>query len=65
MIENKLIRLSELTQIVGLCRTSIYVKLKQGDFPRLVRIGSKAVAWKSEDIKAWVDSRSKVSERYE
>ncbi len=48
-----LIRLSEVYNIVGLSRSTIYLRLSQGLFPQPVRIGSRTVRWRMEDIEAW------------
>jgi len=48
-----LMRLPQVMREVGLCRSSIYAAVSQGRFPAPVRIGMRAVAWRSEDIEAW------------
>ena len=57
----RLLRLKEVQNQIGLGRTSIYQKIKDGQFPRQVSIGTKAVAWVSSDINAWIESRIKDS----
>lgn len=53
----RLIRLKELTGIVGYKRSAIYKKIAIGEFPKPVALGLRAVAWKSTDIDQWVASR--------
>lgn len=53
----RLIRLKELTEIVGYRRAAIYKKMAASEFPRPVSLGPRAVAWRSDDIDTWVNSR--------
>lgn len=56
----RLIRLKELKIIVGYSSTSIWRRCKEGSFPKAVRIGPSAVAWRLSEVKEWIDSREKV-----
>jgi len=53
----RLLRLKEVLHRVGLQRSAIYLKIKLGEFPPPVRLGARAVAWPSDVIDAWIDSR--------
>ena len=53
----RLLRLSEVKHLVGLGRSAIYDQIKRGHFPAPVRIGARAVAWASDQIANWIDSR--------
>jgi len=52
-----MLRRREVEQMIGLKRTAIYEMMTQGTFPRPVRIGARAIAWKLADIEAWIASR--------
>lgn len=41
----------------GLSRSSIYELMDRDLFPRPIRIGRRAVAWRESDIEAWLASR--------
>jgi prophage regulatory protein len=41
----------------GLSRSTIYMMMHSGTFPRPVRIGGRAVAWLESDIDAWIEAR--------
>jgi prophage regulatory protein len=43
--------------ITGWSRSSLYRAVATGAFPQPVRIGSRAVAWRSTDVDAWLASR--------
>jgi prophage regulatory protein len=44
--------------ITGWSRSSLYRAIENGTFPKPVHIGSRAVAWRSDDIDAWFASQS-------
>ncbi|HYG43411.1 MAG TPA: AlpA family phage regulatory protein [Bordetella sp.] len=56
MSEPLLYRMRDLVQTVGMSKPTIYRKIKVGEFPRPVRLfkGSDDVAWRAEDIRAWI-----------
>lgn len=53
----RLLRLPEVSYLVGLRRTAIYDKISKGEFPAAVHLGPRAVAWASNEIDDWIDSR--------
>lgn len=55
------LRLPTVRSITGLSRSSIYLRIAQGTFPRPVKLGSRAVGWLQTEIAAWVDDRIKAS----
>jgi prophage regulatory protein len=58
MDEIKLYRLRELSARIGLGRTAIYEAIQEGRFPRPIRIGARAVAWRHQDVESWLQSRA-------
>ncbi len=59
----QLLRLHEVEKATGLKKSSIYQKMKEGKFPTAVRLSSRAVAWRSDEIRQWQDERPRVTER--
>jgi prophage regulatory protein len=53
-----LLRLPQLMQATGLSRTAVYELMKEGRFPKPVRLGLRgtAIAWRYSDVVAWVES---------
>lgn len=47
--------------LTTLGKSSIYSKVKNGDFPAPVRLSTRAVAWRSEEVAEWVAGRVKVN----
>jgi prophage regulatory protein len=56
---NRMYRLRELPQFVGLRRTQISELIKEGQFPRPVPLSDagRAVAWLEVDLVAWQTAR--------
>lgn len=52
-----LLRISEVTARTGLSRSTIYLRMSQGQFPKSVSLGGRLVAWSSEDIDNWVEDQ--------
>lgn len=48
-----LVRRREVERITGLSTTSLYRQIREGKFPRPRRIGRRAVAWATSEIRAW------------
>ena len=61
----RLLRLKQVKQAVGLGTTAIYEQIKKGEFPRPVHIGTRAVAWVSDDIEKWIEERIAASKSNE
>ena len=55
-MHNRLLRRSQVEEIAGLSRSSIYRLMQNGGFPRPVKIGPTAVRWRARDIAAWLES---------
>ena len=53
---NKLLRRPEVEGMTRLSRAAIYAKMKRGEFPAPVRLGSNSVAWRLSDVEAWIES---------
>ena len=56
-MEQMILRLPKVKAITGLSRSTIYLRMSEGAFPRQVNLGSRAVGWLSSEIQQWVDER--------
>lgn len=54
---NKLIRRKKVEQLTSLSRSRIYELMKQGLFPKPIRLGSMSVAWIESEVQEWIFSR--------
>ena len=59
----KFLRLPEVKSRTGFSRSSIYLFVQNGTFPRPVRIGGRVVAWLETEIDEWIEAR--LAEREE
>ena len=50
----QIFRRKDLEERLKLSRSSIYAMMSQGEFPKPVRLGRRAVGWKSTDIEKWL-----------
>lgn len=55
-MENKLLRIPSVIEATGLSRSSILAMAKSrgSSFPQPLKIGKRAIAWRSQDIQAWI-----------
>lgn len=52
-------RLPRVLSVTGMGRSWIYTASKCGAFPAPVRLGARAIGWKSSDVQSWLDSRQR------
>lgn len=53
-----ILRRPDVERITGLSRSTLYAMIAEGDFPKPVRLGKRAVGWREADISAWLESRT-------
>ncbi|ENB9664872.1 Prophage CP4-57 regulatory protein (AlpA) [compost metagenome] len=53
---DRFMRIAEVTRITALSRNTIYKRMREGTFPKQVRLGPNSVAWLQSDISAWMTS---------
>lgn len=54
-------RLPKVRSRTGLSRSTIYLWISQGLFPKSINLGPRTVGWLESDIDAWLDSRINAS----
>lgn len=54
-------RLPQLKQRLGVSGSTIWNWIKQGKFPRGVKLSENCTAWSASDLEAWVQSRIAAS----
>jgi prophage regulatory protein len=48
-----LLRMRQVRLRTGLSRSTIYLKMKNGEFPTQVSLGPRAVGWLEAEIERW------------
>lgn len=56
-LQNRLMRMRQLTEYTSLSRAYIYDKIAAGEFPRGNMISQGIRAWEKSEIDAWLDQR--------
>jgi len=51
------LRMPSLLRITGLGRSTIYRMVATNSFPRPVKIGHRAVAWRRSEVETWIEGR--------
>ena len=53
----RILRLPEVQRRTGLSRSTIYVRLDRGLFPKPVSLGARAVGWIESEVDEWIRER--------
>lgn len=53
----KILRRPVVEDLTGLSRSTIYLRIQEGTFPRPINLGARAVGWLENEIEAWLASR--------
>ena len=59
-IQQEFIRLNVVKEITSLSKSTIYRLISEGNFPKQVQIGKRAVVWVRSDINAWINQKLKT-----
>ena len=57
--ERRILRRAEVEQRTGFKRAHIYTLMREGRFPKALRLGIRAVGWDSVEVDAWIAERLK------
>lgn len=55
------LRLPRVKARTGLSRSTIYLRIAEGTFPKPVSLGDRAVGWLESEIESWLSSRVEAS----
>ena len=55
-----ILRRKQVEERTGLSRSTIYLRIQEGTFPRPVNLGARAVGWLENEIEAWLASRLEI-----
>ena len=58
----RLLRLQEVLKVCGISKALVYDKIRQGTFPKPLRVGSRGARWREDEIRAWIESLPLASE---
>lgn len=55
--EMQLLRLPDVLRQTGVSRSSIYARIRAGQFPRPIALGPRTSAWLATDVTAWIEQK--------
>jgi prophage regulatory protein len=58
MKSEKILRRRDVEAQIGLSRSTIYQAIADGEFPKPIRIGKRAVGWPQSTISKWLSERA-------
>ena len=56
-MEVRILRRRDVERLTRLSKASIYRKMRNGTFPLPLKLGERAVAWRADEVHAWIESR--------
>ncbi len=58
-----ILRLPAVKARTGLSRSTIYLRISEGRFPKPVSLGGRAVGWVEAEITEWLNQQIKASRK--
>jgi prophage regulatory protein len=55
-----ILRRYQVEKRTGLSRSTIYLRIQEGTFPRPINLGARAVGWLENEIEAWLAARLEI-----
>ncbi len=57
---SRILRLPTVLLRTGLSRSTVYVRVAEGTFPRQLSLGPNTVGWRETDIDRWIDGLTSI-----
>ena len=61
VMSEAILRLPLVKSRTGLSRSTIYLRVKKGTFPKPVNLGARAVGWIESEVDDWLEQQIKQS----
>ncbi len=58
---DRIIRLSDVIEMVSVSRSHIDRLERKGSFPRRLKLGLRRVGWRESEVMAWISERARRS----
>ena len=55
-MQQRLYRRPDVSDLTGLSKNTLYKMMRDGRFPKPVKLKGRAVAWRKSDLDAWIAS---------
>lgn len=56
-----ILRLPEVKSRTGLSRSTLYLRISEGKFPKPISLGDRAVGWIESEVNNWLNTQIKSS----
>ncbi|MGI9215164.1 MAG: helix-turn-helix transcriptional regulator [Gammaproteobacteria bacterium] len=56
-MNNAILRLPAVKKYTGLSRSTIYLRIAQGDFPKQFSLGGRSIGWLQCEIEEWLSNK--------
>ena len=53
----RFLRLADVLEMTGMGKTFIYVRMREGTFPKQIQLGSRSVVWNEQEVIKWMEDR--------
>ena len=60
-----ILRLPAVKARTGLSRSTIYLRISRGEFPKPVSLGGRAIGWVEAEVNDWLSQRIEASRKAE
>jgi prophage regulatory protein len=57
--DNRILRFREVVKKTGLSRSTVYGRIRTGEFPSPVPLGPRAVGFIADEVEGWLSERMK------
>ena len=58
----KLLRIDEVAAKTTLAKSTLWLKISQGKFPKPIKLSPAINVWKDSDINTWIESRELLNQ---
>ena len=62
---NSILRLPQVIEKTGLPRSSVYWKIRWGEFPTSIKLGERSVGWLEQDVDDWIKGKVEISHSFD
>lgn len=54
--EQKFLRLPQILQLIPIGKSTLWAKVKRGEFPKQIKLGPKISVWRASDVQAYINN---------
>lgn len=60
-MQHNILRLPTVKDRTGLSRSTIYLRIASGEFPKPIPLGGRAVGWLESEVNDWLEQKIKAA----